>query len=120
MRFYSTDDKFSRGVTLILFIPLAIPHLYLYSKDSLISVLILIIFFGISVYLDWKKMYQLYSCGGDNKRYVVTVLITVLLNFVLSFYLNDNKWLFLILPIWCLYLGLKAAKVSRQFKNKKL
>lgn len=115
LSYYSNDDKFSRGVSLILFIPLVIPHLYLHSKDSSIYLIILIVFFFISVYLDWKNLHKLYVNGGDSKNYVALVIITTLLNFILSFYLNENKWLIIVLSLWCLYLGLKAAKMYKKY-----
>lgn len=111
MNFYSNEDKFSRGILLILFIPLALPHLYLNSADNKIYLLVLIVIFVWMLSLDIPKLFILYKSGDAPRRFVLSVSFIAVLNFVASFIINNNNWLLLLLAAVCLAMSFYAKRV---------
>ena len=97
MNIYSDEDRFSGGILLILIAPLVLPHLYLHSKDGLIPLLILASAFIWILSIHFSTLVYLFKLNSKSKIFVIIVFATALINFIASFFLNNNKsfiWLF--------------------------
>jgi len=54
--------------------------------------------------------------GGHNKRFVIIVLTTIVLNFIFSYFISDKSGLLWILSGWNLYLAFKASAIHKKEK----
>ena len=111
MGIYSKEDQFSRGVALITFLPLSIPHYILEGGESLfISFILMFIFFWMLI-TDMPTFRKLYACG--EKWFVLVIFITILSNLIFSFYIKEFGNYLWANAAWCFLVSMSASKKIR-------
>lgn len=102
---YSAKDKFSRGVAILVYMPLLLPY-FLINEIGSYAVSIALLIGWLWVVVSNYKIYEfLFMEGEKGKRFIILTMITTGVNFLLSFVIKNQVWLLIIISFWSFYLS---------------
>lgn len=107
MNIYSREDKFSRGIFLLLTIPLTLPFIYFNGAElKYLLPLSGILIWMVSIY--YARLLKLYSHGGNARIYALSCIAMMAFNFSISFMISEYRsmaWAPVILSVLIAWYG---------------
>jgi len=102
MNWFSEKNVFIKGLILVIYLPLLIPHFLIQDNINFGFAIILSLLFVwmLSVYARWV-LHNLKKIGNV-RIYVLIYFSTIVINFIASFFISRNTWMIYLLSIWTL------------------
>jgi predicted MFS family arabinose efflux permease len=100
----------SGSIALITYIPLFLPYIYVYEIGNRYVSYILTAIPVVILLTDGKLFYKVYNYGGKERLLIGGVVLTILVNLMLSIFIHSNKYIIAVVGVWCFYVSVVHVK----------